>query len=275
MHHCHPKNHGLETGAGSAQAVAAVKCCHVARGTAESGPSQPSPQGLPTLCPAWPGQPPQRWGDPVGPTSAGQTLPGGHGCKRRVYSATQSWPPGGRFPLPFIETSCPSSQAPRQQAQTPSLRLGRHLLGPRRTGMPARQRARVGLARRVTLSSPSTHHWVRTLCRKAVQQDSLVPASPVCCTPRADAFLSATCPLQLHRCSLWVQQTWSWSAGEAWFGVLWAAATFTASPALHRRGLVFSLHPCKQLEKPFAACRFPVFYSRTSPASHPAQRVGY
>lgn len=39
LHHCHPKNHGLETGAGSARAVATVKCCHTAKGAAESSAS--------------------------------------------------------------------------------------------------------------------------------------------------------------------------------------------------------------------------------------------
>lgn len=44
--------------------------------------------------------------------------------------------------------------------------------------------------------------------------------------------------------------------------MLWAAAPFTASLAAHRkRELVFILYPCKQPEKPFAACRPPVVYS--------------
>lgn len=57
---------------------------------------------------------------------AGWVLPGGHGFKLCVHSSTQSRPPGG-FPLPFIQTSPISSQAPRQAAQTPSLELGRCL----------------------------------------------------------------------------------------------------------------------------------------------------
>lgn len=130
----------------------------------------------------------------MGPMSTGRMLRGGHGCKLCAYSSTHSSPPGGRFPLPFIETGRPGSQAPRQQAQTPSLRLGRRLPGPRRTGMPARQRARTRLARRVMSSSPSAaHHRVRTLCRKTAQKGSLVPVSPVCCTPRAGAIPRATC----------------------------------------------------------------------------------
>lgn len=130
----------------------------------------------------------------MGPMSTGRMLQGGHGCKLCAYSSTHSSPPGGRFPLPFIETSRPGSQAPRQQAQTPSLRLGRRLLGPRRTGMPAQQRAHTRSARRVMSSSPSAaHHRVRTLCRKTAQKGSLVPVSPACCTPRAGAIPRATC----------------------------------------------------------------------------------
>lgn len=66
-------------------------------------------------------------GDQVGQMPAGWMLPGGHGCELCVHSSTQSGPPGGRFPLPFIQSSQISSQAPRQAAQTPSLGLGRCL----------------------------------------------------------------------------------------------------------------------------------------------------
>lgn len=218
--------------------------------------------------------------DQVGLTSARWMLPGGHGCKLCAYSSTQSRPSGGRFPLPFIETSRSSSQAPRQQAQTPSLRLGRHLLGPRRAGMPARQRAGRGLACRVTPSSSSAAlHQVGTLCGKTAA-GQFSPSIPSLLHPK-DRCLPQCCTAPLGGTVVVCGSSKS-SAGAqerhglGCFGVLWAAAPFTALPAAcRRRGLVFILYPRKQQEKPFAACRSPVVYSQTSPASHPARRAGY
>lgn len=83
--------------------------------------------------------------------------------------------------------------------------------------MPARQHARASLARRVTSSSPSAaHHRVRTLCRKTVQESSLVPVSPVCCR----------C---LAQCNLPPSAALLWFVGpvnlvlEPWRGMAWGA----------------------------------------------------
>lgn len=142
---------------------------------------------------------------------------------------------------------------PKQPDQLPGTKASSSNPLIRAGQMPPSPRG-AGVHPQVQLPS-AAHPWLRTFCRKALQQDGFVPVSPVCCTPRADANPSAACPV-ICGCSksgAGAQERQVWGALgcslHSLFGTMWEKRD-GAHPAPHT-----------QPEQPFAACRSPVVCS--------------
>lgn len=253
------KNHGLEMGSGSVPA--AVKCCHIARGTAGSAPSQPLPGGSQ---PCAPGQPPQSWGDRVPQTGA----PWRPWLQDMCILLHPEQAPRMEISTSIYQNQPSQLPSTKATSSKPLIKAGQRAPGPaaRRRAQPAR----MGLARRVTSSSPSAAHVVQE--DRAAGQFS--PSIPSLLHPNGRCLSPCNCSPQLHCCGSWVQLT---PVLEPSRGMVWGALG-CCQPCQHHTGggsCCSSCIPASSWKSPLQPCRSPVVYSQPSPASHPAQRVDY